>query len=240
MTRNASHMNIREKWLKATDGAGNGETLTYINSEGKSVGIIYYNPVASRTGVLLKAGEENGQVLKIVNTASGAFSITFAAVGTSNIIGGTSVVIAQNQSMNFVWSVTLAGWIPVGAALNSAVGTSQIAAASVTGAKLSTGVGYFTVAKTTNGATPVNVIAATVPFAATITGIYGISNDTTAGTITIADTAGTVGTFAKGATSGALVGVVSLANTAVASGDTLTIVSSSAGNATVFITFTVA
>lgn len=105
---------------------------------------------------------------------------------------------------------------------------------------ISTGTGYFSVSKSTSGTTPVNVFAATVPFACTITGVYLISKDTTAGNITVADTAGTVATIAKGTTSGAMVGAVSLANTSVASGDTLTIVSSSAGNATVVINFTVA
>lgn len=101
------------------------------------------------------------------------------------------------------------------------------------------GTRYMQVAKDTNATTPVNVIAATVPFTATITGIFLVSKDTTAGNITIADTTGTVATIAKGVTAGALVGATSLANTTVTSGDTLTIVSSSAGNATVFITFTV-
>ncbi len=119
-------------------------------------------------------------------------------------------------------------------------GALTIAAGAVTGAKLSTLVNYSIVAKATNGTTPVNVIAATVPFGATITGIYGISLDTTAGTITVADTAGTVATFAKGTVSGVMTGAASLANTAITAGNTLTIVSSSAGNANVFITFTVA
>lgn len=133
---------------------------------------------------------------------------------------------------------TLTGDVTAGPGSGSQAAT--IGALKVTGAKMVTGAGYFTVAKSTNGTTPVNVIAATVPFTCTITGVYLISNDTTAGNITLADTAGTVATIAKGATAGAMVGAVSLANTAVTLGDTLTIVSSSAGNAEVFITFTTA
>lgn len=106
--------------------------------------------------------------------------------------------------------------------------------------KSATGTQYFAVNKVTTGTTPVNVIAATVPFACTITGVYVISQDTTAGNITVADTAGTVATIAKGTVAGAMTGAVSLANTSVAAGNTLTIVSSSAGNADVFINFTIA
>ncbi len=85
-----------------------------------------------------------------------------------------------------------------------------------------------------------NVIAATVPFTCTITGVYLVSQDTTASNITVADTAGTVATIAKGTVSGVLVGAASLANTTVTAGNTLTVVSDGAGNANVFITFTVA
>lgn len=123
---------------------------------------------------------------------------------------------------------------------DSAVTTAKINAAAVTGAKLVTAAGYFQVAKDTTNTTPVNVFAATVPFACTITGVYVISKDTTAGNITVADTAGTVATIAKGTSAGVMVGATSLANTSVSAGNTLTIVSSSAGEATVFITFTVA
>lgn len=110
----------------------------------------------------------------------------------------------------------------------------------VTGAKLSTGVGYFTVCASTNATTPVNVIAATVPFACTITGVYLTAKDATASNITVEDTAGTVAIIAKGTTAGVMVGADALTNTAVAVGDVLTVVSSGAGEAFVFITFTVA
>lgn len=100
-------------------------------------------------------------------------------------------------------------------------------------------VGPRVIAVATNGTTPVNVFTAALTFNLTITGIYLISDDTTAGNITIADTAGTVATIAKGTTAGVMTGASSLANTSVSVGNTLTVVSSSAGNATVFITYSV-
>ena len=174
-----------------------------------------------------------GNVL-VGNSSGVATSLSAKTSGRILVGDGTtvaSVAVSGDATLASNGALTIA---------NNAVTTAKIAAANVTGAKLSTGVGYFTVAKTTNGTSPVDVIAATVPFDCTITGVYLISNDTTAGNITVADTAGTVATIAKGATAGVLVGATSLANTSVTSGNTLTIVSSSAGDATVFITFTVA
>ena len=115
----------------------------------------------------------------------------------------------------------------------------SIASGSITGADLVTGKIYSTVAARTNGTTPVNVFGATVPFGATVTGAYLVADDATAGNVTIASTAGTLATIAKGTTAGALVGATSIANPTIASGNTFTVVSSSAGNGTVFITFTV-
>lgn len=123
-----------------------------------------------------------------------------------------------------------------------AVGTTALAANAVTGAKLSTGVNYSVVAVNTNGTSAVSVFGASgIPTNATITGVYLVSLDTTAGNITVENPAATVvATIAKGTASGALVGATSLANTAYTSGTNLIVKSSSAGNATVFIAFTAA
>lgn len=124
---------------------------------------------------------------------------------------------------------------------SSAVTTAKINALAVTGAKLSTGTGYFTVAADTNGTTAVSVFGASgLSVAVTITGVFLVSQDTTAGNITVENPASTVVcTIAKGTASGALVGATTLANTTVAAGTNLVVDSSSAGNARVFITFTV-
>jgi hypothetical protein len=191
--------------------------------------------------VILEKGVEDGQMLKIVNTAATALTITFAAVATSNVLGGTGVVVGQNQAAQFIYSVDLDAWMPQGITIAGATGTTQLAAGAVTGAKLSTLVNYSTVSKSTNGTTTVNVIAATVPFAATVTNVKVTALDTTAGNITVADTAGTITTIAKSTTAGVVTGTSSaLTNTAIAAGNILTIVSSSAGNVIAEITLTVA
>lgn len=98
------------------------------------------------------------------------------------------------------------------------------------------------IATDTNGTTAVSVFGSGgLSFPVTITGVYLISKDTTAGNITVENPAATVVcTIAKGTSAGALVGATSLASTTVAAGTNLVVDSSSAGNATVFITFVAA
>lgn len=161
----------------------------------------------------------------LVGNSSGVATALNAKTNTQILVGnGTTIT---SVAMSGDTTMTNAGVVAIGNA-------------KVSGAKMTTTVGYFQVAKDTTNTTPVNVFGATVPFACTITGVYVISKDTTAGNITVADTAGTVATIAKGTSAGVMVGATSLANTSVSAGNTLTIVSSSAGEATVFITFTVA
>lgn len=117
---------------------------------------------------------------------------------------------------------------------------ATIGAGKVTGAKLVTGSGYYVVAVATNGTTGVNVFGVTDGFNGTITNIKVTAQDTTAGTITIADTAGVVATIAKGTVAGIVTGATTLANTSFTSAGFLTIASSTAGNAIVEITFKVA
>jgi hypothetical protein len=181
--------------------------------------------------------ENTGSPSSVVWTSLATSAPGTIALTNTHILVGNASNVATDVAASGDLTLANTGAFTIA---NNAITTAKINAAAVTGAKLVTAVGYFSVAQVTNGTTPVNVIAATVPFTATITGVYLISNDTTAGNITVADTAGTVATIAKGTSAGVMVGAISLANTTVTSGNTLTIVSSSAGNATVFITFTVA
>jgi hypothetical protein len=87
---------------------------------------------------------------------------------------------------------------------------------------------FTSFAANTNGTTPVLILPG-VPVS--IGAVFLISNDTTAGTITVSNSAGTVCTIAKGTVAGAMVGAISLANSSAHTG--LQIVSSSAGNARV-------
>lgn len=196
------------------------------------------------TGVLYKmSGTTASPAWSIVDTNTGGLPALTSAhiwVGNGSNIA-TDVAVSGDLTLANTGAFTIANNAVTTAKINAlAVTTAKIADANVTGAKLVTHVGYFSVAKDTNTTTPVNVIAATVPFACTITAVYLISKDTTASNITVTDTAGTVATIAKGTSAGVMVGATSLTNTAVASGDILTIVSSGAGNATVLIEFTTA
>jgi len=97
----------------------------------------------------------------------------------------------------------------------------------------------FTVVAKTNGTTNVNVFSANgVPFPMTVVSVFLIANDATAGDITVLRRSDTVCTIAKGTTSGAMVGAGSVSNTVYRAGDACQVDSSSAGNATVYITFT--
>lgn len=98
--------------------------------------------------------------------------------------------------------------------------------------------GVHTLVVDTNGMNAVTILGATIPFGVKILSAFLIALDTTTGNITLAfTTAGSVVVIAKGATAGALVGGVSLTNTVGAAGDVLSVVSSSAGNARVYITY---
>ena len=101
---------------------------------------------------------------------------------------------------------------------------------------------YFCVASTTNGTTPTAVFGSNgAQFNLTVTGCFLISLDTTAGNILVKNKGNTIATVAKGTTAGALVGATALSTGTLASyikGDSFTVESSSAGNATVFLSFT--
>lgn len=187
------------------------------------------------------AGATSGQVIKYNGTtvvwADEAVSPGEISLASAHLLVGNASNVAADVAMSGDATMANTGALTIA---NSAVTTAKINAAAVTGAKLSTTVGYFAVTVSTNGTSPVDVFGATVPFAGTVTGVFVESLDTTAGNITVADTAGTIATIAKGTSTGAMVGGGTLANTSFSAGNTFTVVSSSAGNARVTITFTVA
>lgn len=99
----------------------------------------------------------------------------------------------------------------------------------------------FCVATKTNGTTAVNVFTNGAPFNFTVTGVYLTSLDTTAGTSSVINNGVTIATIQKGTVVGAMVGATNLSTgtSAVYSiGNTFTVVSSSVGNATIFLTYT--
>lgn len=136
-----THLHIVEKSASQA-GAGNGETL-YTNNAGKGIGVIYYDPAGgSRTGVILQAGRENGQQVKVVNVADAAETITFAAEGTSNVANGDSVVISRYEAVQFVYHKATGLWYatPLPAVGAASIETADIADGAVTGDKVDAGV----------------------------------------------------------------------------------------------------
>lgn len=111
MSTLGTHIEVVRKHNTQT-GSGNGETLLTANA-GKGYGVVYYDPGAARTGVILEAGRENGQTVHVVNIADADELVTFAAAGTSNVAGGTAVAIEQNRAAYFIWDATTELWYPV-------------------------------------------------------------------------------------------------------------------------------
>lgn len=65
-------------------------------------------PAANVTGIILEAGSEPAQVVTVINES--AFTVTFAAAGTSNVADGTSSVISANRCALFVWDSSTSRW----------------------------------------------------------------------------------------------------------------------------------
>ena len=80
-----------------------GDTITTIG-----VGMARVAPTGNVTSVILQAGVTKTQEVLVVNESS--FTITFAAVGTSNVADGISAVIAANRSMFFTWNSVQSKW----------------------------------------------------------------------------------------------------------------------------------
>lgn len=69
-------------------------------------------PAGAVTGIILQAGTVDGQTIRVINEAVAANTVTFAAVGTSNVAGGTGVVIAGQAQKYFTWGAAAARWYP--------------------------------------------------------------------------------------------------------------------------------
>jgi len=67
-------------------------------------------PAGAVTGIILQAGTSPGQCCIVLNES--AFSITFAAAGTSNVADGVSDVIAAISARSFIWDSVTALWYP--------------------------------------------------------------------------------------------------------------------------------
>lgn len=72
--------------------------------------VVFVTTAAAVTGVILQAGTQNGQIVTIIHAGAVGNTITFAASGTSNVAGGTAVVITGPRSVTLVWNARTNLW----------------------------------------------------------------------------------------------------------------------------------
>jgi hypothetical protein len=187
----------------------------------------------------------------IVNNGSGVVTVSpnsadsigpsAASSWTLNTNADKIVIESNRQKKN--WEIT--NWEPLindnEHIVDGIISTAKVADDAITGAKLSIGAHYGIVVVETNGTTAVNVFDANgAPAALTITGVMAVAKDTVANTEVVL-TNGTlaVATFDKLNTVGWVIAEeTDMTNEDVTSGDTLTVVTDTTGNAQVWITFT--
>jgi hypothetical protein len=163
------------------------------------VNVARSSPASVITAAVLQAGTVAGQVVYVVNEATVANSIQFAASGTSNVADGANSIIPGGQGRFYVWDSGTSFWYEVtnlvGGALASIV--SATAPATATSGTITTaGVG---VAKST----PAAAVTAIVLQAGTYPGQeVVVINESTTGANTI--------TFAASGTSNVANGVSSV------------------------------
>jgi hypothetical protein len=191
-------------------------------------------------GVKTYAFEVSGSGVTITIAQNSADTVNG---GTSNITltGDGAIIELVSDAVRKNWEI--ASDMPYLSSVNlqdNAVTTAKITDDSVTGAKLSIGAHYGIKVVETNGTTAVNVFSASgAPAALTITGVMAIAKDTVANTEVVL-TNGTlaVATFDKLNTVGWVIAEeADMTNETVTSGDTLTVVTDTTGNAQVWITF---
>ena len=69
-------------------------------------------PTGNVTGIIVAVGTVAGQVLTVINES--AFTVTFAASGTSHVADGTSDVIAALTARKFAWDANTSLWYRLG------------------------------------------------------------------------------------------------------------------------------
>lgn len=70
------------------------------------------SPAAAVTGIILQGGTYGAQEVTVVNEATAANSITFAASGTSHVSLGVAVIIPGLAKMDFIWDSVTSLWYP--------------------------------------------------------------------------------------------------------------------------------
>jgi hypothetical protein len=109
-------------WTSAAT-LSNGSTITTLNNS-----LARVTNSGAVTGIILQQGNEDGNVVTVVNQGTGA--VTFAAVGTSHVVGGVSNVIAPGGSQQFAYDgLVNSEWY----AVNLAVGPFNVMTYGATG-----------------------------------------------------------------------------------------------------------
>jgi hypothetical protein len=83
----------------------NGQTII-VNSQNKVVLTTALG--AGVTGLIVQKGSADDQDLILLNNS--AQSMTFAAVGTSNVQGGTGTSVAAGAAKEFSWDASTSAW----------------------------------------------------------------------------------------------------------------------------------
>ena len=78
-----------------------------------NVGKVRLNPAGAVTGVIMPAGQYDGQLVSLLNIAVAANTITFAAAGTSLVADGATTAIAGVVGRMLQWDATAALWFKV-------------------------------------------------------------------------------------------------------------------------------
>jgi len=65
-------------------------------------------PTGNVASIVLASGTVTGQTCQVVNES--AFTVTFAASGTSHVADGVSAIIAANRKMDFTWDGGTSLW----------------------------------------------------------------------------------------------------------------------------------
>lgn len=178
---------------------GNNGTFTTAG-----VGVVRTNPAAVRTGMIMQAGTQPGQLCVVVNESAAASSVTFAASGTSNVADGVNNTIYGLQAKLFVWDSGAALWYALSTFVNGTTATVQSATAPVitNGNTITTsGVGVARVA-------PGGAVTGIILGAGTIPGqeVWVVNESTAANTVTFNTTPATAN-LASSATETAISGL---------------------------------
>lgn len=98
----------QERWggpITTTQTIGASGTITH------NGGAVAKVTSAGVTGVIVQPGFTDGQILFIQNEANQ--TITMATAATSNVFGGTAIVIPASRSAVMRWDAVLANWFAV-------------------------------------------------------------------------------------------------------------------------------